>query len=74
MTTNQMNETETQIRLRRATEALASYLLAENEARKALGHAVKSSRKAKERMEELFHQDQEEQVAKLKAEYNHCTK
>ena len=74
MKANNMNETETQIRLRRATEALAAYRSEENEARKALAAAVESTRKAKEKMEELFARDQAERVKQLEAEYNHCTK
>ena len=64
-----MNETETQTRLRRATEALADYREAEHQARKKHFAAIEDSRKAKEKMSELFQRDQAEQVAKMKASY-----
>ena len=68
-----MNETKTQTLLRNAKQALESYRQQENEARKALAMAADSTRKAKEKYEALFAKEQEEVVAKLKAEYNHCT-
>lgn len=74
MKTNCMKETETQIRLRSANEALASCRAKENELRKALAAAMESTRRTKEKAEELFMQDQDEQVKRMKAEYSHCTK
>jgi len=68
-----MNETKTQTLLRNAKQALELYRQQENEARKALAMAADATRKAKEKYEALFMKEQEETVAKLKAEYNHCT-
>lgn len=48
------HETEDQTRVRRASEALAACRERENEARKALASAVESTKRAKERHEELF--------------------
>ena len=58
-----MNETENQIRLRRAKEALAACQSSENEARRVLAAAVESTKRAKEKYETLF-------MAEDKAEYN----
>ena len=68
-----MNETKTQILLRNAKHALESYRQQENEARKALAMYADSTRKAKEKYEALFAKQQDEAVAKFKAEYRHCT-
>ena len=69
-----MNDTKTQQLLRNAKQALASYRQQEDDARKALAMAVESTRMAKDKYEALFAKDQDEQVAKLRDEYNHCTK
>lgn len=69
-----MNETKTQYLLRNAEKALQAYREQENEARKALAAAVESTRKAKEKYETLFLQEQNEAVARNKADYRHCTK
>jgi len=66
-------ETKTQYLLRNAKDSLQSYRDHENELRKALAAAAESTRKAKEKYEELFLKDQQEQVAALKKEYMHCT-
>jgi hypothetical protein len=68
-----INETKTQSLLRNAKQALDLYRQEENEARKALFMASESTRKAKEKYESLFQKEQDEAVAKLRAEYNHCT-
>jgi hypothetical protein len=67
------DETETQRRLRNAENALVAYRDKENELRRALAAAVDSTRKARERVAELYEKDQQEQVALKKAEYRHCT-
>lgn len=54
-----MNETENQTRLRRAKESLATSREVEAAARKALADAVESTRKAKERYEELFAKEEQ---------------
>lgn len=69
-----MNETENQIRLRRAKEILATNRAMENEARKALADAIESSKRAKERYEELFAAEEKAEFARRKASYLHCTK
>ena len=66
-----MNETETQIRLRRAKESLAVCRASENELRKKLASAVEASHQAKVKMENLFIQDQAEQVVKIKYASTH---
>lgn len=72
--TNQMNETENQIRLRRAKESLAAYRAAESEARKALFYAVESTKRGKEKYEELFMAEESAEAARRKADYRHETK
>jgi len=49
-----MNETENQIRLRRAKEALAAARDRETIARRAMADATESVKSAKDRYEELF--------------------
>lgn len=68
-----INETENQIRLRRAKESVAAYQAAENEARKALASAVEFTKRAREKYEELFLAEQNRECAKRLADYNHCT-
>lgn len=60
------NETELQIRLRRSKESLTCSQFSENEARKALADAVKSSKQAKERYEELFLAEEQAEVSRRK--------
>ena len=69
-----INESETQIRLRRATEALQIAKARENEARQALASAVQSTATAKAKYEELFHRWNKEEYAKQMNDYRHCTK
>lgn len=59
-----MNETENQIRLRRAKEALASCQSSENEARKALAFAAEATKRAREKHEALFLAEEEAEVAR----------
>ena len=69
-----MRETETETRLRRATEALAAAREAENEARRALASAVQTTARAKERYSELFERWQQEEVKSRLTDYRHATK
>lgn len=55
------HETENQLRLRRAKEALAGYREAESQARKALNQAIEATKRMKERYEELFQQEERTQ-------------
>ena len=48
------NETENQTRLRRAKESIAYYQVAEVEARLALAISIASTKRAREKYEELF--------------------
>lgn len=68
-----MNETENQIRLRRAKEALAAARDTEATARRALADAVKSTERAKLRYEELFLAEEKAEVARKKLDYRHAT-
>lgn len=63
-----MSETDTEIRLRRAKEALQRCMDIESNLRKELARASKSTAQAKERYEELFMRNEREQVEILKAE------
>ncbi len=68
-----IHETETQTRLRRAKESLAAYKNAEDEARKILAGAMESTKRAREKYEELFlAEDKREHARKMNA-YDHCT-
>lgn len=69
-----MNETESQMRLRRAKEALEYARECANSARKQLRDADESARIAKERYEEAFMANEIAEVARLKASYYHSTK
>lgn len=66
-------ETELQIRLRRAKEALAYAADKESEARRVLRSAEESRRVAKEKYEALFVEEEQAEVARRNAAYNHCT-
>ncbi len=59
-----MNETEDQARLRKAKEAIASFQAAENDARRALALAVESTKRAREKFEELFNAEEKREVAR----------
>lgn len=67
------NETEKQVRLRRAKEAVAACRDAENEARKALAAAIESTRKANEKYNELFLAEENAQRKLMRDQYNHYT-
>jgi len=69
-----MNETENQSRLRQVKESLAAYRSAESQARKALADAVESTKRCKERYEELFIAEDLAECARRKASYRHQTK
>ena len=66
-------ETENQTRLRRAKENLVALKVAENEARKALAAAVESTKRARERHDELFLKEEIAERARRMKNYNHCT-
>lgn len=61
-----MNETENQVRLRRAKESLAAYRDAETQARKALADAVNATKLAKDRYEELFMAEESAEAVRRK--------
>ncbi len=67
------HETDTQTRLRRAKEALDAAREHERSCIQALNDARKSKERAKERYSELFHQEEQEEVARRRAEYRHAT-
>ena len=67
------HETELQIRLRRAKEALAYAVEKESEARSTLRGAEESRRVAKEKYEALFLEEEQAEVGRRKTAYNHCT-
>lgn len=69
-----MSETELQIRLRRAKDALAYAIDKESEARRILRSAEESRRIAKGKYEALFLEEEQAEVGRRKAAYNHCTK
>lgn len=68
------SETEDQTRLRRAREALIAYQWSETEARKILAAAVDSTKRAREKYEELFIAAENREVKRRLATYDHCTK
>lgn len=68
------HETELQIRLRRAKEALAYAVDKESEARRILRSAEESRRSAKEKYEGLFLEEEQAEAGRRKASYIHCTK
>jgi hypothetical protein len=69
-----MNETDTQIRLRRAKEALAAAREAESRAITARSEAAETRRRAKERYDELFLREVQEEYTRRMANYRHATK
>lgn len=68
------HETEDQTRLRRAKEAVAACRDTEDEARKALAAAVESTKRSKDKYEELFLASEKREATRLRAIYLHCTK
>ena len=68
------HETEGQMKLRRAKESLEHARQKANEARLALASAEADAKRAKEKYEEAFAQEQRREFARRMAEYNHCTK
>ena len=68
-----MNETELQTRLRRAKESLATARDNEATARKAYNDAMESTKRAKEKYEELFTAEEQAEMKRRKAEYRHST-
>jgi septal ring factor EnvC (AmiA/AmiB activator) len=68
-----MTETATQTRLRRAKEALATARAQEDDLRKALAVAMQTTARARERVSELFAQEEKEEVARRMQDYRHCT-
>jgi len=69
-----MAETDTQIRLRRAKDALSQAKETETAARAAFNSAMRDVLRAKERYEELFLQEEREEVHRRKNDYHHTTK
>jgi hypothetical protein len=69
-----MNETETQIRLRRSKEALAAARDAEAAARRILADSIESTKRAKDRYDELFAAEESAECARRRKEYMHATK
>ncbi len=67
------HETDTQTRLRRAKEALDAYREKERTALQAAHDARQDTARAKARYEALFHQEEQEEVARRRAEYRHAT-
>lgn len=66
-------ETENQVRLRRAKDALSEAIEKESEARQALRRAEESRKLLKEKYEAIFLQEEQEEVRRRKNEYRHCT-
>lgn len=66
-------ETESQTRLRRAKESVLALQAAEAEARKALAYAIESTKRAREKYEELFIKEENAECARRKNNYDHCT-
>lgn len=66
-------ETDLQVRLRRAKESLAYATDKENEARRALRSAEEYRRIAKEKYEALFSEEEQAEARRRKETYNHCT-
>ncbi len=67
-------ETEHQTRLRRAKEAIASCQSREVDARKALVDACDSTKRAREKYEELFLAEEQREAARRRQAYDHSTK
>ena len=69
-----MNETETQAKLRKATEALKIAREKESTTRMAWNRATQEAKLAKDRYEEIFQQEEQEERARRIKEYHHATK
>lgn len=67
------NETENQTRLRRAKEAVAFCQAAEAKARKALAGAIESTKRAREKYEELFIAEEKLERSRRMSSYDNCT-
>lgn len=59
-----MKETDNQIRLRRAKEALTASFDKQTEARNAYNRAIDATRIAKERYEQLFLEEERQEAAR----------
>jgi len=68
------HETETQCRLRRAKEALEAARAQEISAIQALNDARKSKERAKERYDELFSKEEQEEARRRMSDCRHTTK
>ena len=68
------NETENQVRLRRAKEGLKACQDAETEARKSLIRATEATKHAREKYQELFLAEENFEHSRRKTSYSHCTK
>ncbi|MFO0449040.1 MAG: hypothetical protein ACK52I_10345 [Pseudomonadota bacterium] len=68
------HETEGQMKLKRAKEYLEYARQKATEARLALAIAEADAKRAKEKYEEAFAQEERREVARRRADYNHCTK
>lgn len=68
------NESEHQTRLRRAKESVAACQDAEVVARKVLAAATESTKRAREKYEELFMAEEKRECDRRVNGYNHCTK
>ena len=66
-------ETENQVRLRRAKEALAACRDAETEARKTLAAAIAATRRISEKYQALFIAEENLECSRRKTSYNHST-
>ena len=69
-----INETEHQTRLRMAKQSIVACQDAEAEARKVLASATESTKRAREKYEELFMAEEKRECARKMNGYNHCTK
>ena len=67
-------ETDTETRLRRATDALAIARRQEDAARRALAQAVQSTARAKEKFSQLLNQLAQEEVRQQMTDYRYYTK
>ena len=69
-----LKETETETRLRRATDALATARRQEDAARRALAQAVQSTARAREKFSELLNTLGQEEVRLQMTDYRYYTK
>lgn len=69
-----LTETEGQTILRRAKEAMQAANQKASDARRALADAEASAKRAKEKYEDLFMQEERREAARLRSAYDHCTK